>query len=69
MAEVVVVEAVGTAAGHAGQIKTDFARVMEDAMTQAVLVAHADGLANDPDATKARIETARVEVKKQYGIS
>ena len=66
MAEVVIVEAVGTASGRAGQTKTDFAKVMEAAMTHAVLVAHADGLANDPDAIKARIEEARVEVKKQY---
>ena len=71
MGEVTIVEAVATAAGRneAGAPKSDFAKIMEQEMSFAIMKAHADGMANDPDVIKARIETARVEVKKQYGIS
>ena len=71
MDEVTIVEAVATAAGRneAGVPKSDFAKIMEQEMSFAILKAHADGLANDPDAIKARIQEARMEVKKQYDLS
>lgn len=69
MSETIIVEAVAIAVGRADAEKTNFTKVMEDAMKVAILKAHADGLANDPDAIKARIEEARIEVKKQYGVS
>lgn len=72
MSDAVIVEAVGIVSGKAdlsngGTIKSDFAKIMEKAMTDAVLKAHADGLANDPDAIKQRIEEARATAKAQYG--
>jgi hypothetical protein len=71
MDDVQIVEAVATSAGRneAGAPKSDFAKVMEQAMSFAILKAHADGLANDPDAIKARIQEAREATKKQYGLA
>lgn len=64
--EITIVEAVATASGRGGKEKSGLAQAIERAMSQAVTDAYEEGLANDPEKIKERMEAARARVRAEF---
>lgn len=61
-----VVEAVAVSCGRADKVKSALAQVLEEEMAKTIQAAYEDGLVNDPDAIKERMEATRRRVKEEF---